>query len=59
VNVFPEGRARLVVEGALDEDLGGYPGLDVTSSATIPAAQRSSGEPAFESRPVRDDSPDW
>ena len=42
MNVFPEGRARLVVEGALDEDLGGYPGLDVTSSATIPAAQRSS-----------------
>ncbi len=37
---FPEVRAQAVVEGALDEDLGGYPGLDVTSSATIPATQR-------------------
>ncbi len=37
---FPETRARVVVEGALDEDLGGFPGLDVTSSATIPATQR-------------------
>lgn len=39
---FPESRAQLVVEVALDEDLGGFPGLDVTSSATIPAKQRSS-----------------
>jgi nicotinate-nucleotide pyrophosphorylase (carboxylating) len=30
-----------VVDGALDEDLGGFPGLDVTSSATIPVTQRS------------------
>jgi len=36
VNVFPEARAQSVVDGALDEDLGGFPGLDVTSSATIP-----------------------
>ena len=41
MNAFPEARAHLVVEGALDEDLGGFPGLDVTSSATIPATQRS------------------
>jgi len=41
VNAFPEGRAQVVVEGALDEDLGGYPGVDVTSSAVIPASQRS------------------
>jgi nicotinate-nucleotide pyrophosphorylase (carboxylating) len=41
VNVFPENRAQAVVDGALDEDLGGFPGLDVTSSATIPATQRS------------------
>jgi nicotinate-nucleotide pyrophosphorylase (carboxylating) len=40
VNSFPEARAQVVVEGALDEDLGGFPGLDVTSSATIPATQR-------------------
>jgi len=40
VNAFPETRAQVVVEGALDEDLGGFPGLDVTSSATIPATQR-------------------
>jgi nicotinate-nucleotide pyrophosphorylase (carboxylating) len=40
VNSFPEARAQTVVDGALDEDLGGFPGLDVTSSATIPAAQR-------------------
>ncbi len=39
-NAFPELRAQVVVEGALDEDLGGFPGLDVTSSATIPATQR-------------------
>ena len=41
MNAFPEARAHLVVEGALDEDLGGYPGLDVTSSATIPSTQQS------------------
>jgi nicotinate-nucleotide pyrophosphorylase (carboxylating) len=41
VNGFPEARAQAVVEGALDEDLGGFPGLDVTSSATIPLTQRS------------------
>jgi nicotinate-nucleotide pyrophosphorylase (carboxylating) len=41
VNAFPEARAQAVVDGALDEDLGGFPGLDVTSSATIPANQRS------------------
>jgi nicotinate-nucleotide pyrophosphorylase (carboxylating) len=38
---FPEARAQSVVECALDEDLGGFPGLDVTSTATIPATQRS------------------
>ena len=37
---FPEARAQVVVDGALDEDLGGFPGRDVTSSATIPATQR-------------------
>jgi len=41
VSAFPEPRAQLVVEGALDEDLGGFPGLDVTSTATIPPTQRS------------------
>jgi len=41
VNTFPETRAQVVVEGALDEDLGGFPGLDVTSSAIIPAIQLS------------------
>jgi len=41
MNAFPEARAQAVVDGALDEDLGGYPGLDVTSSATIPETQRS------------------
>ena len=41
MNAFPETRAQAVVDGALDEDLGGFPGLDVTSSATIPATQRS------------------
>jgi nicotinate-nucleotide pyrophosphorylase (carboxylating) len=41
MNAFPEARAQVVVEGALDEDLGGFPGLDVTSSATIPATQSS------------------
>jgi len=41
VNTFPEARAQGVVEGALDEDLGGFPGLDVTSSAIIAHTQRS------------------
>jgi nicotinate-nucleotide pyrophosphorylase (carboxylating) len=41
VIAFPVQRAGVVVEGALDEDLGGFPGLDVTSSATISATQRS------------------
>ena len=40
-SAFPVQRAGAVVEGALDEDLGGFPGLDVTSSATINATQRS------------------
>jgi nicotinate-nucleotide pyrophosphorylase (carboxylating) len=40
MNAFPEVRAQAVVDGALDEDLGGFPGLDVTSTATIPATQR-------------------
>jgi nicotinate-nucleotide pyrophosphorylase (carboxylating) len=44
VNAFPEARAQVVVDGALDEDLGGFPGLDVTSSATIPANQRSAAQ---------------
>jgi len=44
VNTFPEARAQAVVDGALDEDLGGFPGLDVTSSATIPANQRSTAQ---------------
>jgi nicotinate-nucleotide pyrophosphorylase (carboxylating) len=41
VNAFPEVRAQAVVDGALDEDLGGFPGLDVTTFATIPETQRS------------------
>jgi nicotinate-nucleotide pyrophosphorylase (carboxylating) len=41
VSSFPLARAEVIVEGALDEDLGGLPGLDVTSFATIPATQRS------------------
>jgi nicotinate-nucleotide pyrophosphorylase (carboxylating) len=41
VNVFPEAHAQSVVDRGLDEDLGGFPGLDVTSSATIPSTQRS------------------
>jgi nicotinate-nucleotide pyrophosphorylase (carboxylating) len=41
VSAFPEARAQVVVEGALDEDLGGFPGRDVTTYATIPATQRS------------------
>lgn len=38
---FPEEDARRVVAGALDEDLGGPDGVDVTTTATIPAAQQS------------------
>ncbi|HET7477264.1 MAG TPA: carboxylating nicotinate-nucleotide diphosphorylase [Dermatophilaceae bacterium] len=38
---FPETAAHDIVEVALTEDLGGYPGRDVTVDATIPAAQRS------------------
>ena len=41
MNTFPESRAQVVVESALDEDLGGFPGLDVTSAAIIPPTQRS------------------
>ena len=41
MNTFPETRAQVVVEGALDEDLGGFPGLDVTSSAIIAPTHRS------------------
>jgi nicotinate-nucleotide pyrophosphorylase (carboxylating) len=41
MHAFPETRAQAVVETALNEDLGGFPGLDVTSSATIPVTQRS------------------
>jgi len=44
VNTFPEARAQSVVDGALDEDLGGFPGLDVTSTATIPETQRSTAQ---------------
>lgn len=38
---FPEADARRVVTGALDEDLGGPDGVDVTTTATIPAEQRT------------------
>ncbi|MDT0214104.1 carboxylating nicotinate-nucleotide diphosphorylase [Rothia sp. ARF10] len=38
---FPEEDARRVVTGALDEDLGGPDGVDVTTTATIPAEQRT------------------
>jgi nicotinate-nucleotide pyrophosphorylase (carboxylating) len=41
MNAFPEARAQAVVDSALDEDLGGFPGLDVTTFATIPEGQRS------------------
>jgi nicotinate-nucleotide pyrophosphorylase (carboxylating) len=41
LHVFPESVAHAVVETALNEDLGGFPGVDVTTSATIPATQRS------------------
>ena len=38
---FPEAAALVVVRTALDEDLGGAAGVDVTTSATIPADQVS------------------
>jgi len=38
---FPEAEARRVVAVALDEDLGGPDGVDVTTTATIPAAQQT------------------
>ena len=41
MNAFPETHAQAVVDGGLDEDLGGFPGLDVTTSATIPSTQTS------------------
>jgi nicotinate-nucleotide pyrophosphorylase (carboxylating) len=41
LHLFPETVAATVVETALSEDLGGFPGTDVTTSATIPATQRS------------------
>ena len=44
MNAFPEARAQSVVDDALDEDLGGFPGLDVTSTATIPETQRSTAQ---------------
>jgi nicotinate-nucleotide pyrophosphorylase (carboxylating) len=39
---FPEDDARAVIRAALDEDLGGPDGVDVTTAATIPVAQVSS-----------------
>jgi len=41
LHLFPESVASTVVETALSEDLGGFPGADVTTRATIPATQRS------------------
>ncbi|GAA4119189.1 carboxylating nicotinate-nucleotide diphosphorylase [Knoellia locipacati] len=38
---FPVADARRVVTVALDEDLGGPDGVDVTTTATIPAAQQT------------------
>ncbi|GGB75313.1 nicotinate-nucleotide pyrophosphorylase [Knoellia flava TL1] len=38
---FPEADARRVVTVALDEDLGGPDGVDVTTTATIPEDQRT------------------
>ncbi len=38
---FPSADADRVVAGALDEDLGGQPGVDVTTMATIPPEQTS------------------
>ena len=41
MNAFPEAHAQAVVDGGLDEDLGGFPGLDVTTTATIALTQTS------------------
>jgi nicotinate-nucleotide pyrophosphorylase (carboxylating) len=41
---FPTAEARAVVSTALDEDLGGPDGVDVTTMATIPPEQVSSAE---------------
>ena len=41
---FPEADARAVIRTALDEDLGGPDGVDVTTMATIPADQVSSAQ---------------
>lgn len=38
---FPDAEARRVVTGALDEDLGGPGGVDVTTMATIPPGQQT------------------
>ena len=38
---FPEAAALAVIRTALDEDLGGPDGVDVTTSATIPVDQVS------------------
>ena len=38
---FPDAEARAVVRAALDEDLGGPEGVDVTTTATIPPEQVS------------------
>lgn len=38
---FPVEDARRIVTGALDEDLGGPGGVDVTTTATIPATQQT------------------
>lgn len=43
MNDFPADLADLVVQAALTEDLGGVPGVDVTSDATIPVEQLSTG----------------
>ncbi|MEO6412967.1 MAG: nicotinate-nucleotide diphosphorylase (carboxylating), partial [Pedococcus sp.] len=39
---FPETDAQAVIRIALDEDLGGHDGVDVTTTATIPVEQVSS-----------------
>jgi nicotinate-nucleotide pyrophosphorylase (carboxylating) len=41
---FPEADALAVVRTALDEDLGGLDGVDVTTTATIPVEQVSSAQ---------------
>lgn len=40
---FPTEDARRVITGALDEDLGGPDGVDVTTTATIPQTQTTHG----------------